>query len=122
MSVCTPPQHSCVYRCTGVLHVEECEDGWLVVCFGLHDVKHVHGGGGCGGRLGGYGTRPGQFNTPTSLAVVPGLGLVARELLEQRLQVFATPSAVAMAAMSPHRVAWMVAVARGLAHASSTRL
>ena len=105
------------------MDVEECEDGWLVVCFGPHDVKHVHGGGGgCGGRLGGYGTRPGQFNTPTSLAVVPGLGLVVRELLEQRLQVFATPSAVAMAAMSPHRVAWMVAVARGLAHASSTRV
>jgi hypothetical protein len=45
---------------------------------------------------------------------VPGLGLVVREMFNGRLQVFATPDAIAMASMSCMRVAWMVAVARAV--------
>jgi hypothetical protein len=46
---------------------------------------------------------------------VPGLGLVVREALNDgRLQVFATPDAIAMAAMTHLRVSWMVAVARAV--------
>ncbi len=54
-----------------------------------------------------------EFNVPSALAVVPGLGLVVREANNSgRLQVFATPDA--MAAMSCTRVAWMVGVARAV--------
>ncbi len=75
------------------------------------------GGGGGGppslGRAGGeYGSGDGEFDWPTALAVVPGLGLVVRECGNERLQVFATPDAIAMAGMSCMRVAWMVAVAQ----------
>jgi hypothetical protein len=43
---------------------------------------------------------------------VPGVGLVVREVDNGRLQVFAAPDTIAMAAMSHMRVAWLVAVAR----------
>jgi hypothetical protein len=77
-------------------------------------------GGDGGGRPslgkagGGYGNGDGEFDYPTALAVVPGLGLVVRENRGSRLQVFATPDAIAMAAMSPHRVAWINVVARSV--------
>jgi hypothetical protein len=103
--------------------VEEVEGGWLVVCHRSHTVEFV--GDGVGGGVGGrrpflgragvvYGTLDGEFCYPTALAVAPGLGLVVRETGNPRLQVFATPDAVAMAAMSPNRVAWMGAVARAV--------
>jgi len=47
-----------------------------------------------------------------SLALVPGLGLVARH--DAGVQFLATPDAVAMASMSFCKVAWMVAVRRGV--------
>jgi hypothetical protein len=101
--------------------VEEVEGGWLVVCEGSHTVEFVGDGiGGGGGRPslgkagGGYGSGDGEFYNPTALAVVPGLGLVVREAGNRRLQVFATPDAIAMAAMSPCRVAWMGVVARAV--------
>jgi len=47
-----------------------------------------------------------------ALALVPGLGLVVRH--ETGVQFFATPDAVAMAAMSSCKVAWMAAVCRGM--------
>ena len=48
-------------------------------------------------------------------AEVPGLGLVVQEWGNGgRLQVFATRDAMAMASMSPGRVAWMGAVVRGV--------
>jgi hypothetical protein len=100
-------------------------------------------GGDGGGRPslgkagGGRGSGDGEYWFPVALAVVPGLGLVVREQVavvrglglmvreqvvpglglvvrEARLQVFATPDTIAMAAMSPFRVAWMVAVARAV--------
>jgi len=47
-----------------------------------------------------------------ALALMPGLGLlVVRH--DTGVQFFATPDAVAMAVMSPCKVAWMVAVCRG---------
>ncbi len=102
--------------------VEEVEGGWLVACHVSHTVEFVgEGVAGDGGRrpflgnVGGvWGSGDGEFSCPSALAVVPGLGLVVREYVNERLQVFATPDTIAMAAMSPVRVAWMTAVARGV--------
>jgi hypothetical protein len=108
------------------LDVEEVEGGWLVACEGSHSVEFVGDGDGDGGIGGGrpslgkargrYGSGNGEFDNPTALAVVPGLGLVVREWGNPRLQVFATPDTIAMAAMSHVRVAWMTAVARAALH------
>jgi hypothetical protein len=89
------------------------------------------GSGGCGGeplerggvravvlptsRLGKRGRGHGEFHDPTALAWVPGIGLVVRDWVNGSLQFFADREDIAMASMSPHRVAWMVAVARGVA-------
>jgi hypothetical protein len=105
---------------SSALDVEEVEGGWLVACHRSHRVEFVGDGAGgdgggrpflgeAGGRL---GSEDGEFSCPSALAVVPGLGLVVRERDNGRLQVFATPDTIAMAAMSCLRVAWMVAVAR----------
>jgi hypothetical protein len=99
--------------------VEEVEGGWLVACSGSHSVEFLGDGVGGGGPSlgkagGGWGSGDGEFSGPTALAVVPGLGLVVRERDNRRLQVFATPDAIAMAAMSPNRVVWMAAVARAV--------
>ena len=59
------------------------------------------------------GTGAREVDWPAALAWVPGLGLVVRGDCSRGLQVFATPDAVAMGAMSAVRVAWMGAVARG---------
>ena len=103
--------------------VEACEGGWLVACMSSDTIEFVGGDtGGVGvGRprasLGEYGFGDGQFTTPSTIALVPGLGLAVREAgTNGRVQLFATPDAIAMASMSPCRVAWMVAVARGAAH------
>jgi hypothetical protein len=107
----------------GPWDVEEVEGGWLVACYGSHRVEFVgdgirdDGGGwpSLGKAGGGWGSGDGEFCFPTALAVVPGLGLVVREDGNfGRLQVFATPDIIAMASMSPDRVAWMTAVARGV--------
>ncbi len=101
------------------MDVEECEGGWLVACFGSDTIEFVGsdvGGGGVGGaRLGKRGSGDGEFDTPSALALVPGLGLVVRERGNCRLQFFTTPDAIAMASMSVHRVAWLAAVARAVA-------
>ena len=103
--------------------VEEVEGGWLVACGGSHLVEFVGDGddGGAGGRpslgeAGGEAGRwGGEFRLPVALAVVPGLGLVVREVGNGgRLQVLATPDTIAMAAMSTTRVAWMGTVARAV--------
>jgi hypothetical protein len=93
--------------------VEECEGGWLVACVGSHTVEFVDGDGVGQARLGREGSDDGEFSGPSALALVPGLGLVVREW-SRRFQVFATSDAITMASMSPLRVAWMAAVARGL--------
>ena len=90
----------------GPYDVEEVEGGWLVACAFSHTVKFVGDGVGAadGGRAslgragGGAGSGDGEFWYPTALAVVPGLGLVVREWGNRRVQVFATPDAIAMAA------------------------
>jgi hypothetical protein len=102
--------------------VEEVEGGWLVASFGSYRVEFLCDGddGDGGGRPylgkagGGEGSGDGEFDSPVALAVVPGLGLVVREYGNGRLQVFATPDTIAMAAMSRVRVAWMTVVARGV--------
>jgi hypothetical protein len=106
--------------------VEEVEDGWLVVSNRSHRVEFVGDGvdGEGGGRPtlgkagGGGGRKVGEFSRPTALAVVPGVGLVVREVDNGRLQVFAARDTIAMAAMSRMRVAWLVAVARAAVHRS----
>jgi hypothetical protein len=103
--------------------VEEVGGGWLVACWHSHTVEFVSDGvGGDGGGWpslgkvgGGFGRGDGEFFFPTAVAVVPGLGLVVREYGNERLQVFASPDAIAIAAMSHLRVAWIVAVARAAA-------
>jgi hypothetical protein len=99
------------------MDVEECEGGWLVACFDSHTIEFVGGdvgGGGVGrARLGKRGRGDGEFQHPSALALVPGLGLVVRDEGNGRVQFFTTPDAIAMASMSPLRVAWMAAVARG---------
>jgi hypothetical protein len=106
----------------GPYDVEEVEGGWLAACWDSNTVEFMSDGvGGDGGGRpslgkagGGWGSGDGEFMFPTALAVVPGLGLVVRERGNGRLQVFATPDAIAMAAMSHMRVAWMGAVARAV--------
>jgi hypothetical protein len=114
------------HMATGLSHpfdVEEVEGGWLAACWGAPQVHFVGttsrvGGrssgslGSAGGGRGGRGD-DGQLHYPTALAAVPGLGLVLREHDNWRLVVFANPNEVAMAAMSPWRVAWMGVVVRG---------
>jgi hypothetical protein len=76
----------------GPFDVEECEGGWLVACWGSNTIEFVGGdvdGGGVGrARLGKYGRGDGEFHSPSALALVPGLGLVVRERINCRLQVF----------------------------------
>ncbi len=74
--------------------VEECEGGWLVACGGGSDtIEFVPVGGGVYDALAG-GTsvcwaraRTRGLNSPTALALVPGVGLVVREWDNDRLQV-----------------------------------
>ncbi len=81
---------------SGPYDVEEVEGGWLVACAGSDTVEFVGDGvdGDGGGRPslgmagGGEGSGDGEFDVPTALAVVPGLGLVVREFGNYRLQVF----------------------------------
>jgi hypothetical protein len=72
--------------------VEECEGGWLVACSALHTIEFVGGGvdGGVGrASLGMSGSGDGEFIYPSALALVPGLGLVVREIDNGgRFQVF----------------------------------
>jgi hypothetical protein len=102
----------------GPMDVEVVKGCWLVACGGSNTVEFVGDGDGDGGRSslgkagGGAGRRDGEFDFPSALAFVPGLGLAVREWYNERLQVFSTPDIVRMASMSDSRVAWMVAVAR----------
>jgi hypothetical protein len=58
---------------------------------------------------------------PHALALLPDPVLVVRDGAEGgRLQIFATPDAIAMASMSAARVGWMVAVARAIVRRSHT--
>jgi hypothetical protein len=72
--------------------VEECEGGWLVACYGSDTIEFVGGDmGGVGmgrARLGKGGRGDGEFDCPSALALVPGLGLVVRAITNDRFQVF----------------------------------
>jgi hypothetical protein len=99
--------------------VEECEGGWWIACRYSHTLDVVCRGLGCGGAgrltaVGGGGD--GMFQCPTAVTWVAGLGLAVREDgFAGRVQFFTTPDVIAMESMSPHRVGWMVAVARAAA-------
>jgi hypothetical protein len=79
----------------GPYDVEECEGGWLVACgnWSLHTIEFVDGGVGGGAvsrcSLGKRGSGDREFDTPSALALLPGLGLVVREFYNDgRFQVF----------------------------------
>ncbi len=110
---------------SGPYDVEECQGGWLVACGCSNTVEFVDGGvggdGRGGARLGKWGSGDGEFSSPSTLALVPGLGLVVREDGNYgRMQFFATPDSIAVSSMSAARVGWMLAVARGAAHRASS--
>jgi hypothetical protein len=93
---------------------EDCDGGWLVACSVTHTVQFVDDGGQVRATLGSFGFGDGEFHAPSALAFVPGRCLVVKDFAcVGRLQFFATPDMIAMASMSPARVAWMIAVARG---------
>jgi hypothetical protein len=103
----------------GPRDVEEVEGGWLVACYGSDTVEFVSDGDGSDiGRpsLGGHGSGDGEFDVPVALATMPGVGLVVREYYNDgRLQVFATPDAMAMYTnMSGIRIAWMSTCVRAV--------
>ena len=114
------PKESMMFK--RFVDVEECEGGWLVA-YAMFGDGHDHGAvvfvddeGVSRATMGASGWEIGEFTVLNCMTLVPGLGLVTRELLNNgRVQVFATPDVVAMGAMSHMRVAWMVAVARGVA-------
>ncbi len=93
--------------------VEEVEGGWLVACAGSDSVEFVGDGvGGDGGGRpslgkagGGKGSGDGEFWFPAALAVVPGLGLVVRDSLNRRLQVFVAKPEATAAKAEPARSA-----------------
>ena len=93
--------------------IEEVGDGgWLVACNNSHLVEYVRG----------RDRRPvlsdlnrRVFQHPSALAIVPGLGLVVRDTSSDlALHIFATSDVLAMRAMAPIRVAWMIAGARSI--------
>ena len=97
------------------LDVEECgmRAGW-VVC----DYKGLVAVSGTNEKA----KRRNLGFSPLALAVVPGLGLVVmRRGGDTGVQFLATPDAVAMAAMSSHKVAWMVATCRATVARQSLR-
>ena len=104
----------------GPRDVEEMEGGWLVACRATHAAVFVTNGEDDSGRrpfLGragdGSGREDGEFLYFATWALVPGLGLVAREYGNGgRFQVFSTPDILAMRAMSAIRVGWMTATYR----------
>ena len=59
-----------------------------------------------------------QFENPFAMCFVPGLGLMVRDGENRKtkglVRVLATHDFIAMTRMSHRRVAWMVAVARGI--------
>ncbi len=109
--------------------VEECgEYGWALTEWYFGSILFAGGAsygdilvGTHGGR---YGDYYGDFNYPTTMAFVSGFGLVVRDngVSEDsgdedsgdqgRVQIFVTPDAVAMAAMSVMRTTWMATVLR----------
>jgi hypothetical protein len=99
---------------SGPSDVEECEGGWIVTCWSSETVEFV---GNRGSNLVSARAKlpvaPGEnLSMPASLVVVPGLGLLVRNMCRGAVRVFWTPDMVAMGLMSPVRVAWCTAVVR----------
>jgi hypothetical protein len=60
----------------------------VVACWSSHTIECVGGGGVGRASLGKLGSGDGEFECPSALALVPGLGLVVREVNSGRFQVF----------------------------------
>ncbi len=73
----------------GLWDVEECEGGGWVVAAGQpwDTVLFVSAAGCLHVHLGDRGGEEGEFDAPTGLALVPGLGLVTREFDNSRVQL-----------------------------------
>ncbi len=106
-------RYLCTCTCAHTRIVSQVEGGWLVATGGGYNqvVLMTHSGDVVAtlGHRGG-GSDPGDFKDPTAMALVPGVGLAVRDSC--RVQVLASPDAIAMATMGHVRVAWMGAVAR----------
>ena len=107
--------------------VEEVEEGvWAACCRASHTVKFVSNGDEdissrwvCLGNADEGCKRPGEFDIPTTLTLVPGLGLIVREWGNERFQVFSTLDVLAMHTMSAIRVGWMAATYRAIVNRES---
>jgi hypothetical protein len=65
--------------------VEECDGGWLVACCGSDTVEFISSGLGEAVSLGRLGDAEGEFRGPSALALVPGVGLVVKVLVNDGL-------------------------------------
>ena len=95
--------------------VEECEGGWFVACYKLMGCSLTYGDSGFGPTVRERDFVGTVVYGATSLALVPGLGLIVYEAGARKVKLFATHDFIAMSAMSADRMGWMVAVARGIA-------
>jgi hypothetical protein len=60
--------------------LQECEGGWLIVCFGAHVIVKVYNDKGVRREtLGGRGSGDGQFDGPSALALTTTGALYVRE-------------------------------------------
>ena len=93
--------------------VEEWDGGWLVTGATMDEIKFVADAE-VDGDLSNkeVGTSWGLLR-PTSLALVPGVGLFVRNVGTSSVNMFVTHNSIAMERMSDVRVQWMAAVARG---------
>jgi hypothetical protein len=94
------------------MDVEECEDGRLIADNGTKNILLAECPGGDGGPPGRLVVGPDTGQLPTALTHAPGLGLLVTACTN--LCVFVAKDTLAMAAMSPVRVAWMAVVGRVL--------
>lgn len=105
----------------GMTDVEECAGGWLVVCSSSNLVAQVLEVVGPASMpssskwaiVSTFGRR--SLQLPCSMALVPCVGMLVRQAgVDGALELFCSQEDVNMAGMSRPRVAWMVAVARGI--------
>jgi hypothetical protein len=102
--------------------IEEYEGTFIAACYGSDTVEFVGGEERRGGRAPGRSRLDQCVNSawavysPTTLAMTPSLGLAVRDSQYKdggRVQIFATPDAIAMACMSSAHVGWMGSVVLG---------
>ncbi len=108
----------------GLVDTEECDEGWLVANESCVFLVPYHANVQARHQFLDLGKSPQPFLCPSSLALVPGQGLVVRSSdphgygASGALQLFSTP----WEGLSPLRVAWMGTVVRGQRWLTSVRV